>query len=205
MLSITCGRRIYVDIDNAGTLAYVLPHKGALYGVSASHVIGNYDTSVLDTQVSYIGPDETVLVGQISVYTSFRPGVPIYFDGALFKLFDGITDAAFFDGNTPMGYNVDVRDAQPVKMFGSTSGQRFGTIAKAKPGRMEMVTGRGTFLFADPILVRGFGGGLFSQGGDSGSMVLDQHNRIVGLVSGHIGTDTVVTRIQYLQRLLDIL
>jgi hypothetical protein len=116
--------------------------------------------------------------------------VPLVFDGA-----DNFTDAAlakpepdvkFSPGiqgiGSVRGVVDDVEDGTLVKKMGRTTQLTEGIISEpritaARVGMREA----GTAVFADIIGIEGRVG-PFSTGGDSGSLILDQRNRAVGLL-----------------------
>ncbi len=78
-----------------------------------------------------------------------------------------------------------------VKKSGRTTGVTAGTIEQIDVSvRVNYGSGR-TALFVDQLLA-----GSMSQGGDSGSAVLDEENKLVGLLFAGSSTTTIINRIQ---------
>lgn len=86
-----------------------------------------------------------------------------------------------------------------VKKMGRTTGLTQGTIhqidatVKVNYGANKVAT------FTDQLVA-----GAMSQGGDSGSTVLNEHNRIVGLLFAGSNTTTIINRIQNVISALNI-
>jgi hypothetical protein len=80
----------------------------------------------------------------------------------------------------------------PVKKSGRTTGLTTGEIAQIDV-TVDVQYGPGQIArFTDQLLA-----GAMSQGGDSGSAVLDDQNRLVGLLFAGSDTTTIINRIEH--------
>lgn len=78
-----------------------------------------------------------------------------------------------------------------VKKSGRTTGLTTGAIQQVDVSARVNFGANRTALFTDQVMAGGM-----SQGGDSGSVVLDQQNNVVGLLFAGSATTTVINRIQ---------
>ena len=70
-------------------------------------------------------------------------------------------------------------------------------IAGAGSGKTKVVTSRILYLIENGIFEDQILAGAMSQGGDSGSLVLDKDNNAVGLLFAGSNTSTLMNPIQY--------
>jgi S1-C subfamily serine protease len=86
-----------------------------------------------------------------------------------------------------------------VKKSGRTTGLTHGIIEQVDVTvRVNFGAGK-TALFRDQLLA-----GAMSQGGDSGSAVLNEKNELVGLLFAGSSNTTIFNRIQNVMELLDV-
>lgn len=164
-----------------------------LYVLSASHVFAPSGAAVGDSILEpAIGPGVA-----LATLVDFEPlkvdGSPNPFDGAIARL-NRNSDIVF--GVPTIGDpRPEVLDAtlyESVRKFGATSLHTIGVVTDAAADVAFMLGGEET-LFQDVIEVVGCGG-EFSQGGDSGAMVVDAlTNKPIGLIIGGRGTNTFVS------------
>ncbi|GAB4268812.1 chymotrypsin family serine protease [Thermincola ferriacetica] len=122
-----------------------------------------------------------------------------------------IVDAALAKPNDPNRLDPTILDIGPVKgvaeaevgmnikKSGRTTGVTKGQV-KAVNATVQVDMGDGTeAVFADQIIASGM-----SQGGDSGSLVLDEQNRAVGLLFAGSDKVTILNRIQNVMDKLSI-
>jgi hypothetical protein len=86
-----------------------------------------------------------------------------------------------------------------IRKFGRTTALTNGVITQTD---LSVVVNYGynkTALFSDQLMA-----GAMSQGGDSGSAVLDEENNLVGLLFAGSDTTTIINRIQNVFSALDI-
>ncbi len=86
-----------------------------------------------------------------------------------------------------------------VKKSGRTTGLTTGVVEQVDVTvRVNFGAGK-TALFTDQLMT-----GAMSQGGDSGSVVLNEKNEVVGLLFAGSTTTTIINRIQNVIKLLDV-
>lgn len=198
MISIICGRGVFTDADNAGTLGYVFEREGSQYGLSASHVIGNYNQSPRGSNVKYKGLGNSIICGKVLSFAQLFDG-PVCFDGGIFKLQPEITHVRYQEGFEPSNrFIIDPQPGLRVKHFGRETEGRFGEIIEVNASRT--IDSHGGISLEDMLIVEGETG-MFSGFGDSGSLVLSDDNRIIGLVTGVVDGFTLVSKIKYLHAL----
>jgi hypothetical protein len=76
--------------------------------------------------------------------------------------------------------SLDIGDR--VRKIGRTTGFTNGRVTAFELDNVVISYDRGNLAFDDQIEIEGAGTGPFSDGGDSGSMILDSENRGMGLL-----------------------
>jgi hypothetical protein len=89
------------------------------------------------------------------------------------------------------GFNYNPQIGMPVKKTGRTTGHTKNKVIGTH-ATIFVQYDIGTLIFKDQILTH-----AMSRGGDSGSLLLDQHNRAVGLLFAGSNTITVHNHIKY--------
>jgi hypothetical protein len=121
-------------------------------------------------------------------------------EGVVENLVDAAIARPLEDGNVSeeileVGSIVDLASAElgmPVKKSGRTTGLTTGRIQQVEV-TVDVQYGRGRVArFRDQVMA-----GAMSQGGDSGSAVLDAHDRLVGLLFAGSESTTVINRIEH--------
>ncbi|HEX9340449.1 MAG TPA: hypothetical protein VF992_04680 [Thermoplasmata archaeon] len=202
----------------AGTLAAVARRAGVRMILSNNHVLANANAAAIGDAILQPGPyDGGTDQDRIATLETF---VPIVFDGFLdflLSLFGiarpvrNVVDAAL---GKPLN-DADVSDK--ILEIGSVSGTATGTIGMRvrKSGRTTGVTeGQITAVAAT---VRVFYGltrtarfrdqlvaSALSQGGDSGSLIVDPDHRAVGLLFAGSSNTTILNPIAEVERQLGI-
>lgn len=179
---------------DAGTLGFIVEDGERYYALSNNHVLANVNRAQADDPVVQPGaldrtPSKSALIGALHHW------VPISFqrqnevDAAIAQIFD---DLDFYEGWTEAlpglvrGTRRATRDDldRPVVKVGRTTGVTRGKITQVEvePLVVEM-TRRHDARFRDVIEVMGEDGvPLFSDDGDSGSLVVGSDRRAVGLL-----------------------
>ena len=75
-----------------------------------------------------------------------------------------------------------IQGQENVRKLGRTTGSTGGTILAIEMDNIAVGYSQGTANFNDQIEIEGAGGSAFSQGGDSGSMVIDEAEAAFGLL-----------------------
>lgn len=202
----------------AGTLGVMARRGGVRMILSNNHVLANANTGTIGDPILQPGPaDGGTDVGRIATLDTF---VPIVFDGFLdwfLSLFGlarpvrNVLDAAL---GKPLN-DADVSDE--ILGVGTVSGTVPGTVGMTvrKSGRTTGLTeGQVT---AVAVTVRVFYGltrsarfrdqlvaSALSQGGDSGSLVVDVGNHAVGLLFAGSSNTTILNPIAQVESLLGV-
>jgi hypothetical protein len=174
------------------------PGDVAWYLLSACHVLALAgDATLGDVIVEPAKSDgNTALLATLTDFEALKEdGIPNLFDAAIARL-ERRTDVLV--GNQPIGIRANPMDAvrfQSVRKYGAGSGETLGVVSAIR-SRVTLELGSGSYLFKDVIKVLG-AGGAFSQGGDSGALVVDAlTNRPIGLIIGGDDTGTYLSPIK---------
>jgi hypothetical protein len=202
----------------AGTLGVVARRSGARVILSNNHVLANSNAASIGDPILQPGPyDGGTAADRIGSLEAF---VPIVFDGFLDWLL------SLFGISRPVRNVVDAAVARPasdgdvsdeILEIGTVSGTASADIGLRvrKSGRTTGLTeGRVTAIaatvrvsygltrvarFRDQIVTT-----AISQGGDSGSLVVDTGNRAVGLLFAGSSNTTILNPIAHVESLLGI-
>jgi len=207
----------------AGTLGCVVKKDNVRVILSNNHVLANSNNAKIGDSIYQPGPyDGGTALDKMATLSAF---VPIKFEGnsdgcnpvskvigLAKKLFAKVTGKAFVESNKvdcalakPL-VNADVLDnllelCLPIGYGATDIGQ-----TDRKSGRTTAVT-EGVVIGTDATVSVGYGDNLvavfedqliygpMSQGGDSGSVLLSQSNRIVGLLFAGSDTITIANKI----------
>ena len=214
----------------AGTLGCLVRKNGGTLILSNNHVLANSNNAQVGDAILQPGTaDGGTAADQIGALTEF---VPIAFDGTppppigclaqLLSLF-GIKPKAM--QNEPGNNKVDCALARPttpdlvtpdILNIGVPAGVGTATLGTQvqKSGRTTGYT-TSTIQQIDVTVSVNYGGpiatftgqlmaGAMSQGGDSGSAVLDMDKRVVGLLFAGSATTTILNPIQFVISMLGI-
>lgn len=211
----------------AGTFGCLVQRTGQVYILSNNHVLANSNEAQLGDAILQPGPhDGGTSADQIGTLEQF---IPIGFIGSpgcspfafLFRLF-GLSKPLI---NEPGNNTVDCAIAKPLSadlvnpdilQIGIPTGVGTGTL-----GTQVQKSGRTTGLTTDQItqidvtVSVDYGGkiatfknqlmaGAMSQGGDSGSAVLDMNKQVVGLLFAGSTTTTILNPIQFVLDALQV-
>lgn len=190
---------------SAGTLGCVVQKNEELYILSNNHVLANSNEASLEDAILQPGPYDGGLKSEdeIAILSEY---VPItYHNGESDDSEDtqNLVDCAIAKPHNAedienkifqIGSIAGVKEAEfdmEVKKSGRTTGLTTGVIEQVD------VTSRVNFgsnriaVFRDQVMA-----GSMSQGGDSGSAVLDNDNNLVGLLFAGSDTTTLINRIE---------
>jgi hypothetical protein len=213
----------------AGTLGCLVQRNGQIYILSNNHVLANSNAAQLGDAILQPGPhDGGTSADQIGTLEQF---IPIGFEGSPSP---GCSPLAFLMRllgpskpliNEPGNNTVDCAIAKPLSadlvnadilQIGIPTGLGTATL-----GTQVQKSGRTTGLTTDQIIQIDvtvsvdYGGkiatyknqlmaGAMSQGGDSGSAVLDMNKQVVGLLFAGSTTTTIMNPIQFVLDALQV-
>ncbi len=213
----------------AGTLGCLVQRNGQVYILSNNHVLANSNAAQLGDAILQPGPhDGGTSADQIGTLEQF---IPVGFEGSsspgcsplasLMRLFGPAKPLI----NEPGNNTVDCAIAKPLSAdlvnpdilkIGIPTG-----VGTATLGTQVQKSGRTTGLTTDQItqidvtVSVDYGGkiatyknqlmaGAMSQGGDSGSAVLDMNKQVVGLLFAGSNTTTIMNPIQFVLDALQV-
>ena len=167
---------------------------GANWGTKSGYV-GNpvYQPGVADGGV----PADTVGKTIRGIPVELSPAETLV-DAAIFKPTDPSLLSDEIQGLGLPGYSVDPEVGRRGRKSGRTTDVTESTIESI--GATIDVAGDGTARFSDQIIFRP----ALAQGGDSGSIVLDDNGNVFGIVFAGSDEITAVNRSKNLESLLDI-
>jgi hypothetical protein len=182
----------------AGTIgAFATSNKTGKHVIlSNNHVLadqnrGNLYDAVLQPGRYDGGQQGTDSVATLSDFIPLLTNSANLIDAAVAALDDGID----FDTATLTGLGIlrgfratPMRLGESVSKVGRTSGVTYGTVSSVELDNITVDYDIGSVRFDRQAEVEGAGGAAFSQGGDSGSLVVDAEQYAVGLLFA--GSDT---------------
>jgi hypothetical protein len=209
---------------SAGTLGCLCrgrtaPRNNRLMILSNNHVLANSNSAATNDCICQPGPSDggTCPADQVALLESF---VRIVFGGAT-NYVDCATgwvwtdrvrrELIYLSGGAPVYFNVSSSSVAPfvgmlVGKTGRTTQLTQGQITAVGVAANVSYGSAGVAHFKDQIAVSRSGGGDFSQGGDSGSLIWQWDNvrRPVGLLFAGGGATTFANRITRVLDALDI-
>lgn len=193
----------HVNIS-AGTLGCLVEKNGDLFILSNNHVLANSNEADLEDPILQPGPYDGGLKGEDEIATLSEYVTITYNDE------DDNADSPenFVDCAIAKPHNTDdlenevyqvgsiagVREAEfdmEVKKSGRTTGLTTGVIEQVDVTSRVNFGSNKVAIFTDQVMA-----GNMSQGGDSGSAVLDNDDNIVGLLFAGSDTSTLINRIE---------
>lgn len=188
----------------AGTLGCLVEKEGELYILSNNHVLANSNEASLSDAILQPGPYDGGIKSEDEI-AELSEYVPITYnsDGDDSEAPENLVDCAIAKPHDPdevdseiyqIGSIAGVKEAEfemEVKKSGRTTGLTDGVIEQIDvTSRVNFGSNR-VAVFTDQVMT-----GEMSQGGDSGSAVLDTDDNIVGLLFAGSETTTLINRIE---------
>lgn len=125
-------------------------------------------------------------IGELGNYVRLRPAQINHVDAALGDLHEEIAIDPSRIGNLGMfrglGDATQLGPRAQVYKVGRTTGQTRGRITAIEVDNVEVKYDLGWLRFDGQIEIEGAGRGAFSDEGDSGSLIVDEHLRGIGLL-----------------------
>lgn len=176
----------------AGTLgAFVqrVGEPGTLYALSNNHVLANENNAKLGDAILQPGPLDggtaSGRVGKLAAMVRLKKTRPNLLDCALAELdtSDGIDPQRLRSIGRMAGVSADpVDEGQRVQKLGRTTGHTRGRITAFELDDVVVAYDIGNLSFDQQIEIEGEGDSPFSDGGDSGSLIVDMQRRAVALL-----------------------
>jgi hypothetical protein len=186
----------------AGTFGCLVQKDGDLFMLSNNHVLANSNEAELEDAILQPGPTDGGMETEDTIAT-LSEFVPITYESDDEEIPANLVDAAIAkpvntddieDNIFQIGMIEGVKEADfdmEVQKSGRTTGITSGVIEQIDvTSRVNYGPGR-VAVFSDQVMA-----GSMSQGGDSGSAVLDNDNNIVGLLFAGSDTSTLINRIE---------
>lgn len=177
----------------AGTLGALVEGDGTRYILSNNHVLANENSLPVGSPIFQPGllDGGDPAADQIATLERFIPlktDEPNAVDCALAALVDANSISATIlpkIGRLKSAEPIDAAEGMQVEKTGRATGYTTGTVFEVSyTGKVQFQLGMLTF--ANQVLIRG-DQGAFSNGGDSGSLVVDQQSgRAMGLLFGGV-------------------
>jgi hypothetical protein len=178
----------------AGTIGAFVRHKGRTCILSNNHVLANEDRgrvgdAILQCASHDGGTDPTDRVAALHRWVRFKDGSN-FVDAALAALDDGIAhDPGLLRGITGngnrqlVGTGPDFIDhGEVVHKLGRTTGATRGRVTAFDIDNVVVTFDRGNLRFDGQVEIEGADAGAFSDGGDSGALIVSAGMEAVGLL-----------------------
>jgi hypothetical protein len=187
---------------DAGTLGFLAMHQGDVVVVSNNHVLALVNDAEPGDAILQPGhADGGTDADRLGTLKLFHP---LDFEGS--NLIDGAIATVERDSVSLEIYGLGGFSAQPligeegmlVRKVGRTSGMTRGIVRDAHASIKLRYRGGGVARLRDQFLVQPRDAHAFSQGGDSGSLVVEESSRRpIGLLCGGTPSHSVVNRIDH--------
>jgi hypothetical protein len=180
----------HVDIT-AGTLGYFARRGDTLGFISNNHVLANTNAGKVGDIIVQPGPldrkaDGDDAIGFLEHFVPLRESGANFIDCAFARFDDEHVpeqfDLAIRDIGRLTGINEDVDAGMVVRKYGRTTALTKGKITAVELDNVLIGFDVGDLRFDDQIEIEGSGTTAFSQGGDSGSIIVDSKRRAIGLL-----------------------
>jgi hypothetical protein len=175
----------------SGTLGAVVESNGTRYILSNNHVLANENslpvgTSIFQPGLLDGGKPVSDTIAMLSRFVALTTNAPNSVDCAIAALVDASAVAPAIlpkVGRLKSSEPIDAAERMAVEKTGRATGYTTGVVFDVS-ATISVQFDLGILAFADQILIRG-DSGIFSDGGDSGSLVVDAASgRATGLVIG---------------------
>ena len=165
------------------------PHYVAI--LTNNHVIANENDREIGAPIVQPGTLDggrkgKNLIGEVWKFVRLKSNRTNYIDAALGVLYD---DVDYDEGTIGSlgklrgaGDVAQLSENAPAFKVGRTTGQTKGRITAFEIDNVAVEFGMGTLRFDGQIEIEGVGRNAFSDSGDSGSLVVDQERRAIGLL-----------------------
>jgi hypothetical protein len=198
----------------AGTIAArVKDASGSVYALSNNHVYANSNNASIGDGALQPGPydggtDPADRIGTLSAFKEINfSGGDNDIDAAIALSSTAMLGNSTVSGYTPTSTPVEGTVNLPVKKEGRTTGVTLGQISEVNVTVTVCYATIGPFCVKSARYVNqlAIGGGTFSAGGDSGSLIVTQSgNNAVGLLFAGSSTRTLANRIQAVLAWFDV-
>jgi hypothetical protein len=196
---VPCGVSIGHHREDAGTVGFLATHSSGLVLVSNNHVLALVNDAVRGDAIIQPGhADGGTEADQVGVLEAFHPldfGGRNLIDVAITTVARHDVSAEIYGLGTYTTQPLEARDGMLVRKVGRTSGMTRGIVRDAHAS-IKLRYRLGVLRLREQLIVEPRDGRAFSEGGDSGSLVIEESSRCpLGLLCGGTPGYSVVNRI----------
>jgi hypothetical protein len=174
----------------AGTLGCFVEDKaGVLHILSNNHVLANENRakrgdSIIQPGAIDGGIDPAERIGVLARFIRLKPSATNFIDGALATVQTGVKHVVTIKGLGKVSgvFPDPIRDGLAVAKLGRTTGLTRGRITAFELDNVVVSYDLGNLRFDDQIEIEGAGHSPFSDGGDSGSLIVTSGLEGIGLL-----------------------
>jgi S1-C subfamily serine protease len=193
------------DWSMVGTFGVIVTDRANRnYILSNNHVLADENNVALGARISQPGPlddeDGPNAIGRLSEFVPLRFGnARNWMDAAVARLYATVRfEKAIMGIGAPQSAGRARRNMR-VRKYGRTTGLTEGIVRLTRFDLWHMQFDQGPVRIDDVLTIQGVGG-PFSQAGDSGSAIVSDDNRVVGLLFGGYGNTDYAVPIQRILR-----
>jgi hypothetical protein len=185
---------VNAEFESAGTLGcFVVQRSSARYlgMLTNNHVIANENlnsrgTPIVQPGTLDRGAAENDVVGELGRFVKLEARRSNRVDAAFGHLYEEIEYDPRKIGNLGLLSGIadvpHLRRKAPVFKVGRTTGQTAGRLTAFDVDNVSVEYDQGVFKFDGQIEIEGAGNRAFSDAGDSGSLIVDERVRAIGLL-----------------------
>lgn len=194
--------------DTAGTLGFVAAHAGGLVVVSNNHVLARENDAAAGDAILQPGPhDGGTLADRIAELKAFWPldfNEPNLIDAALATTTDEFVSNEIYGIGSFVADPLEPTPDMLVRKCGRTTGVSRGIVRDVEAS-VKVRYRKGIARLREQIIVEPRDKTLFSDSGDSGSLVIeDSTKQPIGLLCGGTPTHSIVNRLSRVFELLGV-
>ena len=178
----SCGVSVGHPNVTAGTLGCIVEKNDKHYILSNNHVLADCNRAVMGDRITQPGSADRGVspADDLATLSDFRPidftGTANEIDAAIALIGDSTqkdVEPEIIDIGRPLKTTKPAAKYQSVRKHGRTTGHTVGVVMSVSVDLWVNYGGAGRAWFEDQISIMGVGSAPFSQGGDSGSLIVD--------------------------------
>lgn len=185
---------VQTSFVSAGTLGCFVVRRGApryIGMLTNNHVAANENQNAVGSPIVQQGTldggkESQHLVGALAKFTKLRSSQPNEFDAAIADIYDDVAFDTKTIGNLGtlqgVGDALELPSQATVYKVGRTTGQTKGHITAFDIDNVQVEYDMGLLRFDNQIEFEGTGTKAFSDSGDSGSLIVDDSLKGIGLL-----------------------
>lgn len=190
--------------EDAGTLGFLATHQGDLVLVSNNHVLALTNDAAPGDAILQPGHadggSESDQIGTLKLFHALDFAGRNLIDAAIGTVEHGTVSSEIYGIGAYSAQPLEARENMLVRKVGRTSGVSRGIVRDAHAS-IKLRYRRGVARLREQVIIQPRDAQAFSEGGDSGSLVIEESSRCpIGLLCGGTPGYSVVNRIE---RVLD--